>query len=156
VLEPTRLVRPRDDRLLAHALGADDDVVEVEVDIGEGGQELRVEARGALMTLPARTGAHDLVHAVLGQRRDEPRKVAVVLGDRVGLPELPDLRVLVDVDGATEKLEDAVAGHAAPFGESVRRIRTTRPARTARSSRARSSTASRAAARERWSPPPGR
>ena len=111
VLEPASLVRRRDARLLAHALRPDDDVLEVEVDVRERREELGVEARGALVALPARARAHDLVDAVLRQRRDEARQVAVVLGDRVRLPELADLRVLVDVDGAAEELEDAIGGH---------------------------------------------
>ena len=74
------------------------------MDVRERRQELRVEARGARMTLPAGTGAHDLVDAVLRQGRDEPRQISVVLGDRVRLPELADLRVLVDVDRAAEEL----------------------------------------------------
>ena len=111
VLEPAGLMSGRHARLLAHALRADDDVLEIEVDVRKRREELGVEARCAFVTLPARAGSHDLVDAVLRQGRDEPRQVAVVLGDRVRLPELADLRVLVDVDLTAEKPEDSVGGH---------------------------------------------
>src|SRR5262249_30996327 len=111
VLEPARPVGPAHARLLADTLRSDDDVLEVEVDIREGGEELRVEARRALVPLPAGAGDHQLVHTDLGQRRDEPPDVTVALRDRMRLPELADLRVLVDVDRPPQQLEDAIGGH---------------------------------------------
>jgi hypothetical protein len=75
------------------------------------------------VTLPPRARAHHLVDAVLGERRDQARKVAVVLGDRVGLPELPDLRVLIGIDRTPEQVEDAVARHQAAFYQRRRYVR---------------------------------
>ena len=102
-------------RFLADALGPDHDVLEIEVDVRKRGQELGVEARRALVSLPACAGAEHLVDAVLGEGRDQTREVAIVLRDRVGLPELADLGVLVLIDGSPEQLEDAIAGHARSF-----------------------------------------
>src|SRR5919106_778636 len=73
---PLAGVRPGDLRLLADALRPDDDVREVEPDVGKGGQELRVEARRALVPLPPFARLYELVDAVLGQRGDEAREVA--------------------------------------------------------------------------------
>ena len=86
------------------------------MDVGKRGQELGVEPRRAVVPLPARAGARHLVDAVLGQRRDQPRQVAVVLGDRVPLPELADLLILGRVDRPPQQLEDPLARHGSPFG----------------------------------------
>jgi cobalt-zinc-cadmium efflux system protein len=85
-------------RLLADALRADDDVRELEVDVGERGQEGRIEPHSARMALPALVGADDLVDAVVGQRREKARNVALVLRDRVLLPELVDRLYLGRLD----------------------------------------------------------
>src|SRR5438067_996955 len=58
--EPRPVLRGRDVRLLAHALRPDHDVGQVEPDVREGGEELGVEAAGALMTLPAMPGLNEL------------------------------------------------------------------------------------------------
>jgi hypothetical protein len=87
--------------VLAHALRPDHDVVQVEVDVRERGEELGVEPRRPLVALPARAGARDRVDAVLRQRGQEARQVPVVLGDGVDLPELADRLVLVGVRRAS-------------------------------------------------------
>src|SRR6185312_5475242 len=103
VAEPPALVCAGDDRLLAYPLRADHDVVELEVNVGKCGEELGVEPRRAIVPLPASTLlARDRVDAVLGQRRDQSGEVAVVLGDRVRLPEVMDRVVLRGVAGPTE------------------------------------------------------
>src|SRR5438552_1437537 len=51
--EPGRAVRPGHARLLANALRPDHDVCQVVVDVRECAQQLRVEPRRALVTLPA-------------------------------------------------------------------------------------------------------
>ena len=93
--EPLGLVRSGDVGLLADALGADHDVGQLEVDVGEAAEQARVEARRALVSFPAVAGLDELVDAVSGQRREQPREVALVLGDRVALPELADRVVLL-------------------------------------------------------------
>src|SRR5262249_2097370 len=70
VTNPLRLERAGHTRFLAHALRTDDDVRQVEVDVREGAEQLQVEARCAVVTLPAMAGLHELVDAVLGQGRD--------------------------------------------------------------------------------------
>src|SRR5512132_493790 len=117
VLEPAPAMRGRHPCLLTDSLRADHDVVEVEVDVGEGGQKFGVEARRAVVTLPARAGAGDLVDAVLGQRRDQAGEVAFVLCDRVPFPQLPDLLVFGGIDRSSQQIEDALARHRAPFTE---------------------------------------
>ena len=81
------------------------------MDVGERGEELGVETGGPLVALPADARAGDRVDAVLGQRRDQAGQVAVVLRDRVHLPELADLGHLVGIDGRAQEVEDAVGGH---------------------------------------------
>ena len=81
------------------------------MDVGEGSEQLGVEAGRALMPFPAGAGTHHLVDAVLGERRDETREVSVVLRLRMRLPELADLLVLVRVDGPPQQLQDALARH---------------------------------------------
>src|SRR2546423_456098 len=98
--------------LLAHALRADHDVRQVEADVGERGQELGVEPRGALVALPAVARLNELVDAVGRERRDQPGQAARVLGDRVRLVELADLRVELRRHLAPVDLEDARVGHA--------------------------------------------
>ena len=105
-------VRRRDVGLLADALRPDHDVGQVEADVGERGQQLRVEPRRALVALPAVAGLDELVDAVGRERRDEPGQVARVLGDRVRLVELADLRVELGRDLAAVDLEDGRVGHA--------------------------------------------
>src|SRR6266545_852203 len=78
VLQPARSVRTGHARFLADALRADDDVREIEVDVRESGEQLRVEARRAPMSLPAMSRLRELVDAVLGERGDEPGQVARV------------------------------------------------------------------------------
>jgi hypothetical protein len=91
-------------------------VRQVELDVGEGAQELGVEARGAFVAFPAVAGLDQLVDALLGQRRDQPGQVAFVLGDRVLLPERTDRVVLGRIDFPAEQLDDGVVlrcSHAA-------------------------------------------
>ena len=49
-------------------------------------------------------GADDFVDAIVSQGRQEPCDVAVLLRDRMTLPELTDLGVLVRIEPAPEKL----------------------------------------------------
>ena len=93
-------------RLLADSLRADDDVGQLEVDVGKRGQEPGVEPGRALVALPPVRRACDLVDAVLGQRREEAGDVAVVLGDRVLLPELADRLDLGRVDLPFQQFAD--------------------------------------------------
>ena len=88
--EPVALVRAGDVSFLADALRADDDVGELKFDVGEGGEQAGVEPRRAVMPLPDLVLADDPVDAVLGERRQETADIAVVLGDRMLLPELVD------------------------------------------------------------------
>src|SRR5437588_3720869 len=110
VLQPIRLVSGRHVGFLADALRADDDVDEVEVDVGESAEQACVEARRALVSLPAVVAAGDLVDAVVRERGEEAGDVALFLGLRMALPELADLVVLVGVDWAAEQLPNVVHG----------------------------------------------
>ena len=89
-VDPLLLVRPGDAGLLDHSLRPDDDVRQVEMDVREGREQAHVEPRRAFVPLPALRRADDLVHAVVGQRRQQAADVAVVLRDRMLLPELVD------------------------------------------------------------------
>src|SRR5215207_9608420 len=93
-------------RLLDDALRADDDVGEVEVDVGEGGEEPGVEARRAVVSLPALRCADDLVDTVVRQRGKQTGDVTVVLGDRVLLPQLVDRIDLGGIDLQLHQLAD--------------------------------------------------
>src|SRR6266508_6470199 len=104
VIEPVHLVRRGDPSRLADALWADDDVGQLEVDVREGGEQRSVEAGGTLMPTPDVARADELVDAVLGQSREQPGDVSPVLGERMTLPELSDLRVLGGVDLAAQQL----------------------------------------------------
>jgi cobalt-zinc-cadmium efflux system protein len=105
-VEPVALVCAGHACLLADALRADDDVGQLEVDVGKGGQEPRVEPGRPLVTLPPVRRACELVDAVVGQRRQEAGDVAVVLGDRVLLPELADCLDLGRVDLPFQQFAD--------------------------------------------------
>jgi cobalt-zinc-cadmium efflux system protein len=109
-VQPALLVCGGHLRLLDDALRADDDVGEVEVDVGEGGEESGVEARRAVVSLPALWGADDLVDAVVGQRGKQAGDVTVVLGDRVLLPELIDRIDLGRIDLQLHQLADVHDG----------------------------------------------
>src|SRR6266508_826361 len=104
VIEPVRLVRPRDPSRLADALRPDDDLGQLEVDVREGREQRSVEAGGTLMPTPDVARADELVDAVIGQRREQPGDVSPVLGEGMTLPELSDLRVLGGVDLAAQQL----------------------------------------------------
>ena len=106
---PRPQVRAGQGRDLDDALGPDDDVGESEPVVGEGGEELTVELPGAGVTLPALARRDDLVDAVGGQGGDEPVDVAGVLGDRVALVEVADLRIELGRDFTPVELEDRVA-----------------------------------------------
>src|SRR5215203_32108 len=106
VVEPVVGVGAGDVGLLAHPLRADHDVRQLEVDVREAAEQPRVEARGPLMAPPDVLGADDLVDAVLRERGQEPRDVALVLGLRVALPELADRGVLLGVDRAAQQVAD--------------------------------------------------
>ena len=97
-VEPVSLVRRRHPRLLADPLRADDDVGHLEVDVGKSGQEAGVETGRARVPLPELRRPDDAVDAVVRQRREQPGDVAVVLGDRMLLPELVDRLDLGRVD----------------------------------------------------------
>ena len=79
---------------------------------GNAVRSSRVEAGRALVALPAMAGLHELVDAVGRERRDETRQVARVLGDRVRLVELADLRVELRRHLAPVDLEHGRVGHA--------------------------------------------
>src|SRR2546427_5608903 len=87
---PRSALRAAHRRDLDDALRADDDVPEVEPRVGESGEEARVEGARAGVPYPALASRDDLVHAVLGQRGDQPREVAAILSLRVRDPETPD------------------------------------------------------------------
>jgi hypothetical protein len=104
-------VRAGDDRLLDDALRPDDDVLQLEDDVGERGQELRVEARGAVVPVPGDVVGVDRVDAVLGQRREQALDRAVVLRLRVLLPELADLVHLRRVGRHPHQLQHVLLGN---------------------------------------------
>lgn len=80
---------------LDDALGADDDVLQVEGDVGEGAEEGLVEQAGAGVALPVLAGGNDDVDAVFGECGEEAGDVALVFGDGVTQPEAADAAVLV-------------------------------------------------------------
>src|SRR2546423_12527116 len=86
-------MRRRDQGFLADALRADHDVGQGEVDIRKSGQQAVVELGRPRVALPTLLPCGDLVDAVLRQGRDQAGEVAVLLRDRVTLPELADLVV---------------------------------------------------------------
>jgi cobalt-zinc-cadmium efflux system protein len=94
-VQPLLFVRPRHASLLDDSLRPDDDVGQVEVDVGERRKQAQVEPRRPLVPLPALGPADDLVDAVVRQGREEAPDVSIVLGLRVLLPELVD-RVHLD------------------------------------------------------------
>ena len=98
-------MRAGHDRLLDDALRADHDVLELEDDVRERGQELGVEARGALVPVPGDVVRVDRVDAVLGEGREQALDRAGVLGLRVRLPELADLVDLGRIDLHPHQLE---------------------------------------------------
>ena len=85
------MVSPGHRSLFADALRPDDDVGQVEMDVRERRQQTAVEARRAVVPFPAIAGLHELVDTVVGERRDQPRHVPLVLGDRVAFPEVANL-----------------------------------------------------------------
>src|SRR5439155_5520260 len=108
IVQPAGGVCPGHARLLAEALRSDDDVGQVEVNIGKGGDQLGVKTCRPFVTLPAVAALGELVDAILCQRRDEARQIPIVFGHRVSLPELPDLVVLVRHGVAPDPLDDRV------------------------------------------------
>src|SRR3954468_20484708 len=107
--EPVAGVRGSHESLLADALWADHDLGQGEVDVRKGGEQAIVELRRPGMAFPALFPGRDLVDAVLGERRDQTGEVAVLLSDRVTLPELADLAVERRVHPAPELLASAIA-----------------------------------------------
>ena len=99
---------PGHDRLLDDALRPDHDVLQLEQDVREGGQQLGVEGRGALVPVPGDVVGVDGVDAVLGERREQALDRAVVLGLRVLLPELADLVQLGRVRVHPHQLEHLI------------------------------------------------
>src|SRR4029078_8474988 len=91
--------------LLADSLRADHYGHRLQVDVREGSEQPGVEARGAFVALPAMARLHQLIDAVLGKRRDQPREVALLLGDRVPFPELANLVELGLVGSPANLLE---------------------------------------------------
>src|SRR4051794_11229209 len=75
---------------LDDALRTDDDVLQVEVDVGKGAEEAGVEAAGAGVAFPALARGDDLVNAVFGERGNEAGEVAAVFGLGVVDPEAAD------------------------------------------------------------------
>ena len=97
-VQPVALVGRRHASLLAHALRADHDLRQRKADVRERRQQLAVEPRRAGMAVPAPLPGGNLVDAVVGERCDQARQVAVLLRDRVALPELADLLVGLAVE----------------------------------------------------------
>jgi hypothetical protein len=60
----------------------------------------------------------ELVDAVLGQGRDQPREVAAVLRDRVALPEVADGVVFLGVEVTAEQLDHRVVLDVLDLGHS--------------------------------------
>src|SRR3954453_20153258 len=110
--EPIAGVRGGHESLLADALRADHDLGQGEVDVRKGGEQAVVELRRSGMAFPALFPGRDLVDAVLGERRDQAGEGAVLLGDRVTLPELADLAVKRCVHLAAKLLASAIAYRA--------------------------------------------
>jgi cobalt-zinc-cadmium efflux system protein len=115
-VQPALLVRGRHLCLLDDTLRTDDDVGEVEVDVGEGGEEPGIEARRAVVSLPALRRADDLVDAVVRQRGKQAGEVTVVLCDRVPLPELVDR---IDLGGIDLQLHQLADVHARAYSQAM-------------------------------------
>src|SRR6266699_644635 len=92
--KPLPLLRAGDRRLFTHTLRADHDLLQIEMDVGNCPEQLHVEPRGTGVPFPAGASLTDnLVDAVRGQRGDQSRDLALVLGNRMRLPQLADLAV---------------------------------------------------------------
>src|SRR6266566_138722 len=96
--EPLAFVRAVDARLFTNPLRADDDRLQIEVDVWKGGEQLHVKPRRSGVSLPPATIRKDFVDTVGSERRDQPRDVALVLGDRMRLPELADVPIQLGRD----------------------------------------------------------
>jgi cobalt-zinc-cadmium efflux system protein len=115
-VEPALLLRGGHLCLLDDPLRADDDVGEVEMDVGKGGKEPGIEARRAFVSFPTLGRADDVVDAVVGQRGEQADDVAVVLGDRVLFPELVDR---IDLDGVDLQLHQLADIHDRAYSQAV-------------------------------------
>src|SRR2546425_4607070 len=96
--EPLAFVRAVDACLFANALRPDDDRLQIEVDVGKGGERFHVKASRSRVPLPPAAIGQDVINAVGSERRDQSRDVALVLGDRMRLPELADLPIKLGRD----------------------------------------------------------
>jgi cobalt-zinc-cadmium efflux system protein len=115
-VKPLLFVCRGDASLLDDTLRADHDVRELEVDVGERTEQARVEPRRSFVSLPALFLSDDLVDAVVGERREQPRDVPIVLGYRVLLPQLVDSVDLHRVDVELHQLPDI---HGAEYSQAV-------------------------------------
>src|SRR5712664_1714208 len=91
--EPLGFVSSVDARLFANALRSDDDRLKIGMDVGKRGEQLHVKPSRSGVSLPPAAIRQDFIHTVGSERRDQPGDVALVLGDRMRLPELADLPI---------------------------------------------------------------
>src|SRR3989442_2533081 len=105
--EPLALLCAGHPSLFTDALRPDHDLLQLELNAGNGAEQLHVEPGRAGMPFPPRALlADDFVDAVRRQCRHEPGDIAAVLGDRVRLPELADLAIQLRRDLARQQLTD--------------------------------------------------
>src|SRR5712691_359057 len=96
--KPFAFVCSANARLFANALRPDDDRLQIEVDVGKRREELHVKPRRSGVSLPPTAIGKHFINTVWSERRDQSRDVALVLGDRMRLPELADLPIKLGRD----------------------------------------------------------
>jgi len=108
---PLAAVRPRQARDLDNTLRSNDDVLQVEPNVGKCAQEAQIEGAGAGVALPALAGRHDFVHAVVGQCVEQSLEIAAIFGPRMTDPQALDGLERVGVQLPAEPLADWRLAH---------------------------------------------
>lgn len=111
-VEPVFFIGGCDVRLLENALRTDDDVLQVEVNIGERGEQFLIELCRALFAVPAGSRVEDGVNTILGQRCHQAEDVAGILGGGMRDPQPPDGAVIFRVRLEADLFDNCRAGPA--------------------------------------------
>lgn len=108
VLEPLSLMSSGDVRFFKNSLRANDDALQIEMNVRKRGEQLRVELPRSVVSEPPLAGLRKFIDAILRERGEKARNVSTIFRDGMNLPEPTDLMVKLWRDFSVEKIPDRV------------------------------------------------
>ena len=89
-----------------NSLWPDDNMLQVEMNVRERGEQLLIKARGAFLAVPAHIVIRDRINAIFGERCHQTRNVTRIFSNGMIDPQLADGLVLIRIGFTTQLFDD--------------------------------------------------